>query len=45
MYPYYFLRFLGGAVFFLGMFIMVWNVWKTIAGEKPVVHAVPQTAH
>ena len=45
MYPYYFLRFLGGAVFFLGMFIMVWNVWKTIAGEKPVAHTVPQTAH
>jgi cytochrome c oxidase cbb3-type subunit I len=45
MYPYYFLRFLGGAIFFLGMFIMVWNVWKTIAGEKPVVHTVPQTAH
>jgi cytochrome c oxidase cbb3-type subunit 1 len=45
MYPYYFLRFVGGLVFFLGMFIMVWNVWKTIAGTKPVTHAVPQTAH
>ncbi|MFO7788504.1 MAG: cytochrome-c oxidase, cbb3-type subunit I [Halospina sp.] len=45
MYPYYFLRFAGGLVFFLGMFIMVWNVWKTIAGTKPVTHAVPQTAH
>ena len=45
MYPYYLLRFVGGAVFFLGMFIMIWNVWKTIAGEKPVVHAVPQAAH
>ncbi len=45
MYPYYFLRFLGGAVFFVGMFIMAWNVWKTISGTKPVVHSVPQTAH
>jgi cytochrome c oxidase cbb3-type subunit I len=45
MYPYYLLRFVGGAIFFLGMFIMAWNVWKTIADAKPVVHAVPQPAH
>ncbi|AHE97956.1 cytochrome-c oxidase, cbb3-type subunit I [Thioalkalivibrio paradoxus] len=45
MYPYYFLRFLGGAIFFVGMFFMIWNVWKTISGTKPVVHTVPQTAH
>jgi cytochrome c oxidase cbb3-type subunit I len=45
MYPYYTVRFLGGALFLAGMFIMVFNVWKTIAGAKPAVHAVPQTAH
>jgi cytochrome c oxidase cbb3-type subunit 1 len=45
MYPYYTVRFLGGLLFLLGMFIMAWNVWKTVAGAKPVVHTVPQTAH
>jgi len=45
IYPYYTVRFLGGALFLSGMFIMAWNVWKTIAGARPAVHAVPQTAH
>jgi cytochrome c oxidase cbb3-type subunit I len=45
MYPYYTVRFLGGALFLAGMFIMVFNVWKTIAGAQPAVHAVPQAAH
>ncbi|WP_018953382.1 cytochrome-c oxidase, cbb3-type subunit I [Thioalkalivibrio sulfidiphilus] len=45
MYPYYTVRFLGGLLFLLGMFIMAWNVWKTVAGAKPAVHAVPQAAH
>ena len=38
-YPYYGLRLVGGILFISGMFIMVYNVWKTIADEKPV--AVP----
>jgi len=45
MYPYYTVRFLGGLLFLAGMFIMAWNVWKTIAGARPAVHTVPQTAH
>ncbi len=45
MYPYYFLRFAGGVVFLSGMFLMAWNVYKTVAGVKPVTHIVPQTAH
>ena len=33
-YPYYTVRFLGGVLFLSGMFIMAYNVWKTIRGEK-----------
>ena len=34
-YPYYTVRFLGGLLFLTGMFIMAYNVWKTISGAKP----------
>jgi len=34
-YPYYTVRFLGGLLFLIGMFIMAYNVWKTIRGAKP----------
>jgi cytochrome c oxidase cbb3-type subunit I len=44
MYPFYTVRFLGGVVFLTGMFIMAYNVWKTVAGAKPVEAVVPQTA-
>jgi len=43
-YPYYFVRFLGGALFLAGMFLMAWNVAKTISGARPVDAPVPQTA-
>ena len=43
-YPYYGLRLLGGLVFFSGMLIMVYNVWKTVASERPVPVAVRQPA-
>jgi len=33
-YPYYAVRLLGGALFLSGMFIMAWNVVKTIAGQE-----------
>jgi cytochrome c oxidase cbb3-type subunit 1 len=29
-YPSYFVRFLGGSIFFIGMLIMAYNVWMTI---------------
>jgi cytochrome c oxidase cbb3-type subunit I len=32
-YPFYGLRLLGGLVFLSGMFVMAWNVWRTIAPE------------
>lgn len=33
-YPYYTVRLLGGLLFLTGMFIMAYNVWKTIRGDK-----------
>ncbi|HHJ16511.1 MAG TPA: cytochrome-c oxidase, cbb3-type subunit I [Gammaproteobacteria bacterium] len=44
MYPYYFVRFLGGALFLSGMLLMAWNVAKTISGSRPEDAPVPQTA-
>ncbi|MCA1805947.1 MAG: cytochrome-c oxidase, cbb3-type subunit I [Xanthomonadaceae bacterium] len=44
MYPYYFVRFLGGLVFLLGMFVMAYNVIKTVSGQRAVDAPVPQTA-
>jgi len=44
-YPYYMVRLLGGFVFFAGMLIMVYNVWKTIAGSRAVDDAkIPAVA-
>ena len=44
-YPYYGLRLLGGLIFFSGMLVMVYNVWRTIADVKPapvpVIEPVP----
>ncbi|HHH45776.1 MAG TPA: cytochrome C oxidase Cbb3, partial [Thiotrichales bacterium] len=42
MHPYYFGRFLGGAVFLFGMLIMAYNVWKTVRGARPVEGTIPQ---
>jgi cytochrome c oxidase cbb3-type subunit 1 len=41
-YPYYAVRLAGGTLVFLGMLIMAYNVWKTIAArtttaDSPVV--------
>jgi cytochrome c oxidase cbb3-type subunit 1 len=33
-YPYYNIRLLGGALFLFGMFIMAYNVWKTITSNE-----------
>jgi cytochrome c oxidase cbb3-type subunit I len=46
-YPYYYVRLIGGLLYLGGMFIMAWNVAKTIAGSKPVDAPVlaPETAH
>ena len=44
MYPYFTVRLLGGLLFLIGMFIMAYNVWKTIAGAKPADATIPQSA-
>ena len=43
-YPYYAMRLLGGAVYFFGICVMAYNVFKTIAKEKPVPVAVMEPA-
>ncbi|MDH3643672.1 MAG: cbb3-type cytochrome c oxidase subunit I, partial [Gammaproteobacteria bacterium] len=42
-YPGYYVRFLGGAIFFLGMCIMGYNVWRTVRGEQRAETAAPAT--
>jgi cytochrome c oxidase cbb3-type subunit 1 len=44
MYPFYFVRFLGGVIFLSGMLIMAYNVIKTISGQRAVNAAIPQAA-
>ena len=43
MQPFYLIRFLGGAMFLSGMFIMAYNVYKTIQGSRPSNVIVPQS--
>jgi len=44
MHPFYIVRLLGGVFFLGGMLLMAYNLWKTIAGATPVVHAIPAKA-
>ncbi len=44
MHPYYVMRIGGGLLYFIGALMMVWNVWKTIAGklrEETPLHSAP----
>lgn len=46
MYPFYTIRLIGGAMFFAGMLLMAFNVWKTIAAGKAVNDArIPEAVH
>ena len=36
MHPFYVIRAIGGTLFVIGSFIMVYNVWRTIRGDEPV---------
>ena len=45
MHPFYMIRFLGGALFLIGMLIMAYNLMKTIKGSEPVDIAIPAPAH
>ncbi len=46
-HPFYIVRFVGGALFLSGMFVMLYNTLKTIGGVKPIEAAVvaPAAAH
>ena len=44
MYPYYTVRFIGGLLVVSGMFLMAYNVWKTIAAGRADEAPVPQPA-
>jgi len=44
MYPFYFVRLIGGGLFFLGMLVMAYNTVKTISGAKAVNDPIPQAA-
>ena len=41
MHPFYIIRLLGGVLFLSGTLVMAYNLWKTIAGTKPVVAEIP----
>jgi cytochrome c oxidase cbb3-type subunit 1 len=46
MYPFYGIRLLGGALFFSGMLLMAYNVWKTVRMGRVVNDAaIPQAVH
>ena len=43
-YPFYAVRLAGGFVFFAGMLVMAWNVWKTLATPSSARVALHQEA-
>jgi cytochrome c oxidase cbb3-type subunit 1 len=43
-WPYYVVRLAGGVLYLAGMLIMCWNVWKTVAGSRPVDATIPAPA-
>ena len=45
VYPYYAVRLLGGSLFFSGMLIMAYNVWKTVVGQKAYDAPILAPAH
>ena len=44
MHPYYIVRAMGGALFLIGTLVMAYNLWKSIAGAKPIEVAIPTLA-
>lgn len=45
MYPFYTIRLLGGLMFFSGMLIMAYNVWRTVSAGNAVEAQIPQAVH
>jgi len=44
MHPYYIIRFAGGVFFLAGMLVMTYNLYRTIAGARPVQAPIPAPA-
>ena len=44
MHPFYIVRFMGGAIFLSGMFIMAYNVYKTVSAGKAIQAPIPEPA-
>ena len=40
-YPFYVIRFLGGALYLFGMLVMAWNTWMTVAQGRSIPVPVP----
>jgi cytochrome c oxidase cbb3-type subunit 1 len=38
-------RFIGGAIFFTGMLLMAFNVWKTIGDSQPQPQKIEGAVH
>ena len=45
MHPFYVIRLLGGVLFFAGMVVMAWNLWKTVRGAQAAEAPIPAPAH
>ena len=43
-YPFYFMRFVGGAIFLTGMLLLAYNAYKTVTAPKDSLKAAPQPA-
>ena len=43
-YPFYTIRLVGGLLYLAGMFVMAYNVWKTMAGQEAVNATIPAVA-
>ncbi|MBI2994372.1 MAG: cytochrome-c oxidase, cbb3-type subunit I [Gammaproteobacteria bacterium] len=44
MHPFYVIRLAGGVLFFTGMLIMAYNLWKTCVGAQPAAGPIPAPA-
>jgi cytochrome c oxidase cbb3-type subunit 1 len=45
MHPYYLIRLGGGLIYLVGMILMAYNVFRTIAGAREADTAIPAPAH
>ncbi len=45
MHPYYLVRLCGGLLYFSGMLIMVYNLWRTTRGARTIDMPIPGLAH